>query len=77
MNQVTYLSKCPKLKQGQLLMQRYKFINSYAHGKYKAQGDRAKEKSVELAKRMKAHARECPLCSPQDENFYGLDHWNW
>lgn len=77
MSQVTYLSKCPKLKAGQLLMQRYKYVVTVSQGKYKPQGDRCKAKSVELAKRMKEHARQCPICNVTDDNFYGLDHWDW
>jgi hypothetical protein len=75
----TFLSSCKKLKQGQLLMQRYNYVwNRYGgHPKYGARAQVVKDKSVELAKRMKAHSAECQWCSVQDENYYGLDYVTW
>ena len=67
------LSSCPKLKQGQLLMQRYYYCFMLGTGKYKQQGDECKRKSRILAARMKAHARACPNCSPDEEDFYGIE----
>lgn len=78
MSQTTYLSKCAKLKQGQLKMQRYKYCHTISLGtRYTEQGEKCLEKSRELALKMKAHARECRVCSVNDVNFYGLDHWPW
>lgn len=72
--ETTYLSTCMKLKQGQLLMQRYFYV--YHRGNntaYQKQADRTKERSVELAKRMRDHADKCRNCSQSDLNFYGVD----
>ena len=69
----TQLSTCPKLKQGQLLMQRYQFCSIMGVGKYLAQGQECKRKSIILAKRMRDHADQCPKCSQKDQNFYGVD----
>lgn len=70
------LSLCPKLRQGQLLMQRYKFVYALSRGgRYEAQGDVVKEKSLKLAQKMVDHARACRRCTPDDHNFYGLDLW--
>lgn len=73
-NSPTFLSSCAKLKTGQLKMQRYKIVFNKGNGtKYQRQADNAKQKSRELAPKMKAHADRCPLCSQADDNFYGLD----
>ena len=67
------LSKCPKLKQGQLLMQRYKLCHDKGAGTaYDAQATECKRKSIELAKRMRNHADKCHNCSQTDQDFYGL-----
>ena len=66
------LSTCTKLKQGQLLMQRYMYCWDM-RGKYVQQGEECKRKSVILAKRMKVHAAQCDNCTPNDANFYGLE----
>jgi hypothetical protein len=67
------LSKCPKLKQGQLLMQRYHFVASRGGDKYAEQAERCARKIPRLEKRMIAHAEECPRCGVDDENFFGMD----
>lgn len=70
------LSKCDKLKTGQLLMQRYKLVYDRTRGtQYASKGDVCKEKSMVLARKMVAHATQCRVCSPSDDNFYGLDDW--
>lgn len=72
------LSTCTKLRQGQLLMHRYHHVYTMSRSTlYEPLGDECKRKSVILAKRMKAHAKECRVCKVNDElnnpNFYGLD----
>ena len=70
---MSLLSICPKLKQGQLLMQRYRLcFNKGNSTAYQAQADECKRKSVVLAKRMRDHADKCPNCSQRDPDFYGL-----
>lgn len=68
------LSKCNVLKAYQLRMQRLKWIHVFKTGTfYDYQAKIAKEDSLVLAKKMKAHAKKCPKCNVTDENFYGLD----
>lgn len=71
------LSDCPKLKEGQLLMHRYRLTyDMYKDDeRYKHISVSGKEKSVILAKRMRDHADQCPNCSQTDEDFYGLIRW--
>ena len=54
-------------------MQRYQFCSIMGVGKYLAQGQECKRKSIILAKRMRDHADQCPKCSQKDQNFYGVD----
>ena len=68
---------CKKLREGQLLMQRYKFV--FAKGNntiYQSQADRCKERSIILAERMVAHAQVCNRCCEEqvlaDPVFYGV-----
>jgi hypothetical protein len=68
---------CKKLRQGQLLMQRYKY--AYRKGnmtRYQGLADRCKERSGILAKRMIEHAQGCNLCCKErvleEGTFYGV-----
>ncbi len=68
---------CRKLRQGQLLMQRYKYVFQTGNmTRYQAQADRCKERSGILAVRMIEHAQECNLCCKEgvleDPVFYGV-----
>ena len=68
---------CQKLRQGQLLMQRYQFVYQTGNGTpYQDLADRCKERSVELARRMVEHATNCTICINEsvleEENFYGV-----
>ena len=72
------LSSCAKLKEGQLLMHRYKltydlYKNNEMYAHISVSG---KEKSVELAARMRKHADKCSQCSQSDPDFYGLERWD-
>jgi hypothetical protein len=70
-------TQCQKLMQGQLLMQRYWYVHTtYQHGSYSKQAETCKEKSMELARRMVAHAKECATCQQEraleSDIFYGI-----
>lgn len=66
------LSTCPKMKEGQLLMQRYKFCYERGNmGPYQVQANECKRKSQVLAKRMKEHYAKCQVCR-QEEFYYGV-----
>lgn len=61
------LSRCPKMKQGQLLMQRYRLCFERGNGtKYQPQADTCKQKSLVLAQRMKDHWHNCRVCRSED-----------
>ena len=76
---IRHLSKCKKLKAGQLLMHRHLVVyergNGTFEGRYQHIADESKRRSIILAKRMRDHADQCPRCSQGDENFYGLEWW--
>lgn len=69
---------CQKFQQGRLLMQRYQYTANYAKATkhYKHMEKRTREKSVELARRMFEHAKNCATCQQErrldDQNFYGV-----
>lgn len=68
---------CPKLRQGQRLMQRYQYVFQKGNGTaYQEIADRCKERSVILAKRMVEHATNCAICTREsvieEELFYGV-----
>ena len=54
-------------------MQRYLIVwNRGNQTKYQPQADRAKERSVILAERMRNHADKCKNCNQTDPDFYGI-----
>ena len=69
---------CDKLREGQRLMQRYKFLFHHyrLHDLYSHQSTSAKDKSLVLAKRMVEHATNCAKCTEdnvlEEETFYGV-----
>lgn len=68
---------CQKLKSGQLLMQRYQYVwKTYQHTRYATQAQTCKDKSMELARRMVEHAKQCPQCQQEralaSDIFYGV-----
>lgn len=70
-------TNCAKLKQGQLLMQRYwATVKELTGGKWDHIAVSGREKSIILAKRMVEHAKKCPVCNKDralaDEDFYGV-----
>ena len=72
MDAETGLSKCVKMRQGQLLMQRYKFCYERGNmGPYQTQADVCKNKSLILAGRMKEHYTKCRVCQTE-EFWYGV-----
>lgn len=78
MNVPPWTGTCAKFQQGRLLMQRYQFIHNYFKGSdlYAHHSVWAKERSVELAKRMVEHAKNCAVCMREnrlrEDDFYGV-----
>lgn len=70
-------TQCQKLRQGELLMQRYQYVwKTYRHSRYVTQAETCKTKSVELARRMVVHAQACATCQQEraleSDIFYGV-----
>ena len=69
---------CKKLRQGQLLMYKYKFLYDYYKGDdlYRQTADNCKRDSVILAARMVKHAEDCATCIAEnvlnEVFFYGV-----
>jgi hypothetical protein len=70
-------TKCAKLMQGQHLMQRYQYVwLQHQNTRYATQAKVCKDKSIELARRMVEHAKQCPTCQQErvldSDIFYGV-----
>ena len=71
------VGSCKKLRQGQFLMQRYKYVwDTHNHSEYLQQAIKCKDKSVILAKRMVDHVEGCVTCQSErvleEVHFYGV-----
>ena len=67
---------CKKLRQGQLLMQRYKYCWDNHTPMYVEPAQACRDKSVILAKRMVDHVEDCVTCQTErvleEVHFYGV-----
>ena len=69
---------CAKLRQGQMLMYKYKYLYDLYRGneRYTWIADNCKRDSIILAKRMVEHAKGCGICAREivleEAFFYGV-----